>query len=141
MCCSNEFVDYQLFTLREPPPAHSEALPMGADGTWQEETHIVNQSGQGEEGGPLGALLEGLGVLLGLFWGVLGPSWGSLGGSGRSLGAILEAIDHNRVWHLLVSPRRGPKSRLLGPPLGRSWALLGPSWASLGPALRLSWAI
>ena len=67
------------FTLRVTPPAHSEALPRRADGTWQEETHIVNQSGQGEEGGPLGALLEGLGVLLGLLGGVLGPSWGPLG--------------------------------------------------------------
>ena len=28
---------------------------------------------------PLGALFEGLGVLLGLFGGVLGPSWGPLG--------------------------------------------------------------
>ena len=55
---------------------------MRADGKWQEETHIVNQSGQGEEGGLLGALLEGLGVLLGLLGGglgtLLGPSWGSL---------------------------------------------------------------
>ena len=29
----------KLFTLRESPPAHSEALPMGADGNWKEETH------------------------------------------------------------------------------------------------------
>ena len=42
----------------------------------------------------------------------LGPSWGSSGESGRSIGAILEAIDENRVWHLLAAPRRGPKSRL-----------------------------
>ena len=39
-----------LFTLRESPPAYSEALPMRADGKWKEETHIVKQSGQGEEG-------------------------------------------------------------------------------------------
>ena len=43
-------IQIQLFTLRESPPAHSEALPMRADGQWKEETHIVKQSGQGEEG-------------------------------------------------------------------------------------------
>ena len=90
-------VEGKFFTLRVTPPAHSEALPRIADGTWQEETHIVNQSGQGEEGGPLGALLEGLGVLLGLLGGglgtLLGPSWGSLGGLGGLLGNILEDID------------------------------------------------
>ena len=60
----------------------------------------------------------------------------SLGGSGRSLGAILEAIDQNRGEHLLVPPRRGPKSRLLGP----SWAALGALLGALGPVLGLSWA-
>ena len=40
----------QLFTLRESPPAHSEALPMRADGKWKEEAYIMKQSGQGEEG-------------------------------------------------------------------------------------------
>ena len=39
----------QLFTLRESPPAHSEALPMRADGKWKEEAHIVKLSGQEEE--------------------------------------------------------------------------------------------
>ena len=76
---------------------------MSADVKWKEETHIVKQSGQGEEGeegvepswrlswstggllgamghfwgsqGPLGPLLGHLGALLGLFRG----SWGPLG--------------------------------------------------------------
>ena len=76
------------------------------------------------------------GALLGLFWGVLGPLWGSSGGSGRSLGAIWEAIEQNSGEHLLGPPRRGPKSRLLGP----SWAALGALLGALGPVLGLSWA-
>ena len=50
----------QVFTLRVTPPAHSEALPVRADGKWQEGAHIVNQSKAGD-----------------LFWSVLGSSWGS----------------------------------------------------------------
>ena len=94
-------------TLRESPPAHSEALPMKADGRWKEETHLVEQSGQGEEfqevlshlGGYLGApeaFLELWGSFGG-YWGHLGamlghrgaPSWGSLGGSWGPLGVML----------------------------------------------------
>ena len=79
-------------------------------------------------------------ALSGLSWSslgaFLGPSWGSSGESGRSIGAILEAIDQNRVWHLLVSPRRGPKSRLLG----LTWAALGALLGALGPFFGSSWA-
>ena len=39
----------QLFTLRESPPAHSEALPMRADGKREEETHRVELSEEEEE--------------------------------------------------------------------------------------------
>ena len=92
---------YKFFTLRVTPPAHSETLPSRADGTWQKETHMVNQSGQGEEGGPLGALLEGLGVLLGLLGGglgtLLGPSWGSLGGLLGALEGLL-----GQSWRLSI---------------------------------------
>ena len=69
----------QLFTLRESPPAHSGALPMSAGGKWKDETHMVKQGGQGEEGmegvGPSWRLSWSIGGLLGamgLFWGVLG---------------------------------------------------------------------
>ena len=65
-----------------------------------------------------------------------GPSWGSLEGSGTSLGAILEAIDQRRGGSFSPSPRRGPKSRLLGP----AWAALGALLDALGPVLGRSGA-
>ena len=138
----------QFFTLRVTPPAHSEALPRRADGTWQEETHIVNQSGQGEEGGPLGALLEGLGVLLGLLGGVLGPSWGPLG---ALLGASWEPW--RASWGHLggyrskeggasrSAPPLGPSKPPLGALLEPSWGALGRSWGRLGGLLGPSWGL
>ena len=143
-------------TLRGTPPAHSESLPMRADGKRQEGTHIVNQSGQEEEGG------QGVGALSELFWRVLGPSWGSWGGywgplgallglswgplgrPGGPLWAILEAIDQKRGGSLEWSPPWGPQNRLLGPswsPLGALLGALGQSWGPLGPLLGPSWAI
>ena len=112
-------------------------------------THIVNQSGQGEEGGPLGALLEGLGVLLGLLGGVLGPSWGPLG---ALLGASWEPwrafwgnLGGNRAKEgggpSVPSPLWGHQDSLLGPSWSPLGALLGPSWGPLGPLLGPSWAI
>ena len=134
---------YEFFTLRVTPPAHSEALPRRADGTWQEETHIVNQSGQGEEGGPLGALLEGLGVLLGLLGGglgtLLGPSWGSLGGSWepwRASWGHLGGYRSKEGGSLRMAPPWGPQNRLLG----RSWSPLGALLGALGAVLGASWA-
>ena len=82
----------QLFTLRESPPAHSEPLPMRADGKWNEEGHIVKQSGQGEEGR---RVLSHLGGYLGAseafleLWGSFGGSWGPLGALLGHLGALL----------------------------------------------------
>ena len=63
-------------------------------------------------GGVLGRLRGHLGPSSSSLGAFLGPSWGSSGESGRSIGAILEAIDQNRVWHLLAAPRRGPKQTL-----------------------------
>ena len=106
----------------------------------------MNQSGQGEEGGPLGALLEGLGVLLGLLGGgswdplgaLLGLSWGPLGSPGGPLWAILEAIDQKRGGPTVPPPLWGPQNRLLG----RSWdplgGFLGALEGLLGPSWRLS---
>ena len=80
-----------LFTLRESPPAHSEALPVRADGTWKEETHIAKQRGQGEGGR---RALSHLGGYLGTseafleLWGSLGGSWGPLGALLGRIGAI-----------------------------------------------------
>ena len=142
MCPWRVSVCFQFFTLRVTPPAHSEALPRRADGTWQEETHIVNQSGQGEEGGPLGALLEGLGVLLGILGGswdplgaLLGLSWGPLGSPGGPLGAILEVIDQKRGGPV-PPPLWGHQDSLLGP----SWSPLGALLGALGAVLGASWA-
>ena len=45
-------------------------------------------------------------------------------------------VEQNRGEHLSGPPRRGPKSRLLGP----SWAALGALLGALGPVLGLSWA-
>ena len=80
---------------------------------------------RGVSWGTPGAILGGLGALLGLFGGVWEVSWGHLG-----------AIDQKRGEHFSASPRRGPKSRLLGP----SWAALGALLGALGPVLGLSWA-
>ena len=72
----------KMSTLREPPPAHSEALPMKADGRWKEETHLVEQSGQGEE---FQEVLSHLGGYLGApeacleLWGSFGGYWGHRG--------------------------------------------------------------
>ena len=126
---------------------------MRVDGKWQEGTHIVNQSGQGEEGG------QGVGALSELFWRVLGPSWGSWGGLGAllgpswgSLGGLLGALEGllGLSWRVSVKrwgvlPFRPPSGAIkiaswdaLGPLLGRSWGrlggLLGPSWGLLGPS-------
>ena len=101
---------------------------------WEEdETEEEGEKAVGGERDSFGALS---GLSLGSLGALLGSSWGSLEGSGRSLGAILEAIDQNSGEHLLGSPRRGPKSRLLGP----SWAALGALLGALGPVLGLSWA-
>ena len=48
--CRLEGILGQFLTLRISPPAHSETLPMRANGKRDEETHIENQSGPGEEG-------------------------------------------------------------------------------------------
>ncbi len=105
------------------------------------ETSEGHRKPKGEEATTLFFVRVFIGFALsGLSWSslgaFLGPSWGSSGESGRSIGAILEAIDQNRVWHLLASPRRGPKSRLLGP----TWAALGALLGALGPVLGLSGA-
>ena len=159
ICFSNR----QFFTLRASPPAHFKTpppppsssssrssssssssssspsclLPLCTSSLWEEweedETEEAGEKAVGGERGSLGALS---GLSLGSLGALLGCSWGSSGGSGRSIGAILEAIDQNRVWHLLVSPRRGPKSRLLGP----TWAALGALLGALGPVFGLSGA-
>jgi len=140
-------------TLRVTPPAHSESLPMRVDGKWQEGTHIVNQSGQGEEGG------QGVGALSELFWRVLGPSWGSWGGvlgpSWGPLGALLGPSwePWRASWghlgghrskeggSLMLVPPLGPSKPPLGALLEPSWGALGRSWGRLGGLLGPSWGL
>ena len=66
----------------------------------------------------LGSLLDGLGSLLGRFWGRLGASW-------EPLGSLLGAS-----WCLLGAS---------WVPLGVSWGVLEASWGPLGSFLGLPW--
>ena len=76
----------------------------------------MNHSGQGEEGGHLGALLEDLGVLGGVLGPSWEPSWSSFGGSWGPLGAFgaLVRLFGVGVILKLLWGSRGPLGVLLG---------------------------
>ena len=148
--CRLEGILGQFLTLRISPPAHSETLPMRANGKRDEETHIENQSGPGEEGDEgvetswrqFGSIFV---VLL-----LLAPPRGQ---GGRPISSVVlvavVVLPLLVVLLLLTLLSLGPLGVLLGLsrcPLGALlnglWALLGLLSGSRGPLgalLGLSW--